>query len=255
MDSGAVGGGAPAWLDKKEMVPLYVRLLGFLAVILPKLVGFTGGAFMFCTREAFQATGGFNERLYWGEEGVFALVLKREGRFVGLWERVITSGRRFRKISGLEMLASGVRMVFSPFKFFTQRASVEKVWYDSNRADDDKMPDSLAVQVSNAITLLIVIAVVTELVWCFTPWSLTPLACPQGKIRLVIGSFLCHVGLLFWPIGMVLFVNLLRQRRWTGLIQSVALIAFLWWQAWGATHGVIRSWTLFCHWLGNFCNG
>jgi hypothetical protein len=33
-------------------------------------------------------------------------------------------------------------------------SSVEKVWYDSNRADDDKMPDTLAVRISNAIALL-----------------------------------------------------------------------------------------------------
>ena len=255
MDQGAVGGGAPVWLDKNEIVPLYIRLLGFLAVIVPKLVGFTDGAFMFCTREAFQATGGFNERLYWGEEGMFALALKREGRFVGLWERAITSGRRFRKIPGLEMLAGGVRMFLSPYKFFTQRSSVERVWYDSNRADDDKMPDSLAVQVANGITLLMMIVVFTEPIWSLAPWSLTPLASPLGKIRIGGGTFLCHIGLLFWPIGTLLFVNLLRQKRWTGLIQSVAWIAFLWWQAWGATHGVIRIWTLFWHCLAHFYNG
>jgi hypothetical protein len=93
------------------------------------------------------------------------------------------------------------------------------------------------------------IVMITEPVWSFTPWSLTPLANPLGKIRYIIGTFLCHVGLLCWPIGMVLFVNLLRQKRWNGWIQSLALIAFLWWQAWGAAHGVIRIWTRLYHWL------
>ena len=142
MDNGAVGGGAPAWPDKHDPVPLYVRLLGMFALLLPKLAGFSGGAFMFCTRAAFQATGGFNERLYWGEEGVFALALRREGRFVGLWDRVLTSGRRFRKISGLQLLAGGVRVALSPVKMLTRRSSVEKIWYDSNRADDDTIPNA-----------------------------------------------------------------------------------------------------------------
>src|SRR5687767_6300356 len=71
MDQGAAGGGAPVSTD--GITPLYIRLLSVLSVPFAKLAGFTGGAFMFCTREAFLATGGFDERLYWAEEGVFAL--------------------------------------------------------------------------------------------------------------------------------------------------------------------------------------
>ena len=249
MDKGAAGGGAPAWVDKNEVVPLYVRPLGLLSVIVPKLAGFTGGAFMFCTREAFAATGGFNERLYWAEEGAFALALKREGRFVVLWERVITSGRRFRKLSGLQLLFGAARVIFSPLKMLTQRSSVQKIWYDSNRADDDTMPDSPAVRISNAVALLIVLVLITGPLWNFIPWSLTPLASPQGKIRIVIGIFLCHVGLFFWPLAIVLLANLLLQKRWTGWMQSVALIAFFSWQAWDSTKGVIWAWTRLFHWL------
>ncbi len=39
---------------------------------------------------------------------------------------------------------------------------------------------------------------------------------PLGVMRFVIVTFLCHVGLLFWPIGFILLVNVLRQKRWTG---------------------------------------
>src|SRR6266404_5302978 len=52
MDNGAVGGGAATLFE--GVVPLYVRFVAFLGVAGAKLVGFTGGAFMFCTREAFQ---------------------------------------------------------------------------------------------------------------------------------------------------------------------------------------------------------
>jgi len=249
MDNGAVGGGAPTWAAGSEILPLYVRVIGVFAVIIPKLAGFTGGAFMFCTREAFQATGGFNERLFWAEEGAFALALKREGWFVVLWERVVTSGRRFRKLSGLQLLLGGLSVILSPFKSFTQRSSVEKVWYDSNRADDDKMPDSLTVRISNGIALVVIIALITEPIWSLVPKSLTPLSSPIGKVRFGVGFFLGHLGLSFWPVAAVLVVNLLRQKRWTGLLQSLALIAFLVWNAWGATIWVIRSWTVVWRWL------
>jgi glycosyltransferase involved in cell wall biosynthesis len=254
MDKGAVGGGGAALIDRGEVVPLYIRLIVLIAAFGPKLVGFTGGAFMFCTREAFQATGGFNERLYWSEEGAFALALKREGRFYVPWQPVFTSGRRFRKNSGGQLLIGAVRLLFSPVKFFTHRAHVEKIWYDSNRAEDDIMPNSLGVRISNGIALVLLVVVITEPAWHFVPRALTPLGSLLGNTRVVTGFGLCHLGLFLWPLGAVLFVNLLRQKRATGLIQSVALIAFLWWQAWGATVGVVWIWTLIGRSLAQFFN-
>jgi glycosyltransferase involved in cell wall biosynthesis len=242
MDDGAVGGGAPAWLGKNEFLPLYARLLSLLGVAGAKLAGFTGGAFMFCTSDAFLATGGFDERLYWSEEGGFELALKREGRFAVPWQYVLTSGRRFRTTSGLQVLALVVRAAFAPRKMIRQRSSVEKVWYDSNRSNDDKIPNSLAARVSNGSALLILLVLFSGLVWSFVPRSWTPWGSPLGDVRLVIEVVLCHVGLAFWPLAGILFVNLLRQKRWTGVAQSVALIVFCSWQAWGATKGVVWFW-------------
>jgi hypothetical protein len=247
MDKGAVGGGASAWLEGP--VPLYGHLIALLCVLIAKLAGFTGGAFMFCTREAFHATGGFNERFYWAEEGGFALALKREGRFVVLWKSVLTSGRRLRTVSGLRLLAFFGRALLSPFKMVTRRSSAEKIWYGSNRANDDTMSTSPAVRVSNAVALLILIVLLTAPLLRFVPQSLTPLSTPVGQIRFVVRIFLCHLGLFFWPVAIVLLVNLMRQRRWTGLFQSVLLIAFCFWQAWSATRGILWFWTWFYHWL------
>jgi glycosyltransferase involved in cell wall biosynthesis len=249
MEKGAVGGGAPTWLDKNEIVPLYIWVVGIFAVSVAKLIGFTGGAFMFSTRQAFLASGGFNERLYWGEEGSFALRLKREGRFAVLWRPVLTSGRRFRKISALQLLGGGVRMLFSPIKMITQRSLVEKVWYDSNRADDDKMPNSFLVRFSNAIALLFMLVIVSGPLWNFVPRSLTPLTSPLGKLKLGIGIFLCHFGLILWPITIVLLINLLKRKRWSGWLQPTLFTAFCAWQAWDSTLGVVWVWKKFYHWL------
>ena len=249
MDKGAVGGGGPTWLDKNEVVPLYIRLIALLGIVAVKVIGFSGGAFMFCTRAAFHATGGFNERLYWGEEGGFALALKREGRFVGLWQPVLTSGRRFRKTSALQLFAGGIRMIFSPFKMMTQRSSVEKIWYDSNRADDDKMPYTLVVKISNGLALVIIIMGLTGPLWNFVPRSLPPWASAVNQLRLVCGIVLSHLGLIFWPFALVLFWNLLRRMWWLEWIKLAGLCAFCVGQAWGATLGVIWVWTTFYDWL------
>jgi GT2 family glycosyltransferase len=48
--------------------------------------------FLFCIRDAYQAAGGFNEAMHWGEEVDFGQRLKRPSRFVILREFVITSG-------------------------------------------------------------------------------------------------------------------------------------------------------------------
>ncbi len=89
MDKGAVGGGAMIWFEGP--LPLYAYILNPIACLLCKAVGFTGGAFIFCTSEAFRKTGGFDERLFCGEENVMVLELKKQGRFVVSWEGVRTS--------------------------------------------------------------------------------------------------------------------------------------------------------------------
>lgn len=250
MDEGAVGGGGAALVDRSEIVPLYIRLISFIGAFAPKLLGFTGGAFMFCTRPAFQATGGFNERLYWSEEGSFALALKREGRFFVPWQPVTTSGRRFRKTSGGQLMIGAVRMLFSPVKFFTHRAPVEKIWYDSNRADDDVMPNSLGVRFSNGVALAFLLVMLSGPFWNFVPRAWTPWDSPIGQLRLAIGILICHVTLVCWPIAIALLLNLLRQKRGTGVIQSGALIGFCIWQGCLSTRTVAWTWTAFGEWLG-----
>lgn len=251
MDKGAVGGGCPIRFGKGEPLPLYARLVDSLSVALAPLAGFTGGAFLFCTSEAFRATGGFNERLYCSEEGDFILALKREGRFVVLWEPVRTSGRRFRTTSGLQVLALCAKALVSPFKTFTRRSSVADIWYDSNRTHDHILPDSFAARISNTIALLVLLIMVTGPIWYFIPWSVTPLASPLGKMRFAIATFLCHLGLLFWPFALILLVNLLRQKRCTSLIHSGVLIALCTWQGWDCTRGVISIWSRLGHWAAH----
>ena len=84
MDKGAAGGGAPARFATDA--PLYARLLLLWLGLSMRVAGISGGAFMFCTREAFCAVGGFDERLFGAEDAAMSWALKREGRFVVLWK-------------------------------------------------------------------------------------------------------------------------------------------------------------------------
>ncbi len=249
MDKGAVGGGAPVWFDKNEQVPLYVWILAVISVAGTALAGFAGGAFLFCTKAAFLATGGFDERLYWAEEGAFCLAMKREGRFVGLWTPVLTSGRRFRTMTSGQILSVVGRALVFPKRTFTRRASVEKVWYDSNRANDNRMPNSAAARISNGLGLLFMLMLISGPLWNFVPESLCPPSSLLWHIRRVDGIFLSHIGLILWLVAAILFVNLLRQKRLAGSLQTVLLIAFCVWQAWGATQVVIWVWGTVYQWL------
>lgn len=91
--TGAAGGGARVTFH--AAVPRWLHF--FMAVFTPLYFGigrWAAGCFVFCTRAAFDATGGFDETTYAGEEIHFSRALKKVGRFVIVRERVATSPRK-----------------------------------------------------------------------------------------------------------------------------------------------------------------
>jgi glycosyltransferase involved in cell wall biosynthesis len=246
MDDGAAGGGAlPRFADP---VPLYAHLMVWWFGIFMRIAGITGGACMFCKRDAFHAVGGFNEGLFGGEDAAMSLALRREGRFVLLWPHVRTSGRRVRGMSGLQMLYSIVRIAFVP-RFLTRRDAVHELWYESDRAAGERSRQTLGVQLSNALALVLMIAIVAGPLVMFLPWSWTPRDTPLGQIRIGIGILGCHVSLVLWPCAYYLFRSMLRQKRWVELVKMTVLIALCLWFACGGTRVVIWFWTEVYRWL------
>src|SRR4030095_16656413 len=63
---GAVGGGAAVEFDGS--VPLYARLLMPVFIRVFRAARLATGCFLFCTRAAFVAAGGFDEAFYGAEE-------------------------------------------------------------------------------------------------------------------------------------------------------------------------------------------
>ena len=123
---GAVGGGCV--FDFDGPLPLWARVLLPGAIALMRLLNATGGGFLFCTREAFEAAGGFCERYYAIEDRPFIDALKRRGRFVLLRPRVITSGRKVREISFWQAMRLVARVAFGGPEAFTRREGSE-LWY------------------------------------------------------------------------------------------------------------------------------
>ena len=118
---GAIGGGCAVRFDGP--VPLYAALLerAVLPIMLP-LLRLAPGCFLFCTRQAYFAAGGFDETLFWSEEVAFTQRLKGLGRFVLVREFVITSGRKMRTHSALGLLRVGIQLALG------KRSGLE-YWY------------------------------------------------------------------------------------------------------------------------------
>jgi glycosyltransferase involved in cell wall biosynthesis len=129
--AGAVGGGCvprfegwlPWWFRLTEpLIEPAVRLARFLP----------SGTFLFCTRSAFQMTGGFDENYYAAEEVLFVAALKRQGRFVILAETVVTSGRKARAHSFWSLARLFMRLVLRGPRGLRSRRGLE-YWYEPKR--------------------------------------------------------------------------------------------------------------------------
>ncbi len=132
MRQGAVGGGAGMVFD--EPTPLYARLMLRAIVHVFRWLGVATGCYLFCTRPAFDAVGGFDEKYFGAEEIVMSRALKRQGHFVILKQTVTTSARKLRTYSVSEQLRFMVRMALRGTKSLKQRQGME-FWYAKRRPD------------------------------------------------------------------------------------------------------------------------
>ena len=99
---GAAGGGC--LIDLDGPTPLWARIILFFAVPAARLIRWACGCFLFCTREAYRATGGFSESMYAGEDLAFVQALKKVGRFAVLKPKVISSGRKLNVVGPWHVL-------------------------------------------------------------------------------------------------------------------------------------------------------
>lgn len=131
LEQGCVGGGALA--DFEGAVPRHARVLLAVLRLLFRISGQCGGAFVFCTRAAYDATG-WDESVYAGEEILFIRALKRQGRFRLVKSRVVTSGRKLRTHSAREIYGFFLRAAFAGRRLVEDRSRLD-IWYGPRRPD------------------------------------------------------------------------------------------------------------------------
>ena len=129
--AGCAGGGGRMAIDGS--VPLWGRI--FVRVFCAfyfTLANLGAGAFLFTTRENFEAINGFDQRLFAGEEIYFSQALKKRGRFRLLTQPVVTSGRKLRMNSGRKILGLSVGILLRGKRGVKSRDKLD-LWYDGRR--------------------------------------------------------------------------------------------------------------------------
>jgi len=130
LQAGYAGGSARVAMD--GFVPMWGRMLlrGFSSVYFGLNLG--AGAFLFTTRHNFEATGGFDEQYFVGEEVFFSLELRKRGRFKVLREPILTSGRKLRMYPAKQFLREFFGVVVAGRRGARSRARL-RLWYDGKR--------------------------------------------------------------------------------------------------------------------------
>ena len=129
---GAVAGGCAVHFDGR--LPLWARILEPVVRWWYRTFRMAAGCFLFCTRQAFMDVGGFDEGIFAGEEAVMSSRLKRVGRFIVLREQVVTSGRKLRAYSGLEIAHALGELAFLGRRGVADRRRFD-LWYGPRRPD------------------------------------------------------------------------------------------------------------------------
>lgn len=123
---GTSGGGALFRFDRP--VPFFARVAEKLAQWFCLISQMSGGCILYCTRPVFERMGGFDTRLFAGEELDFAHRLKKLGRFRIVPHPVTTSGRKIRLYSGGEILKILWRLFLKGPQALQDRRGLE-LWY------------------------------------------------------------------------------------------------------------------------------
>jgi glycosyltransferase involved in cell wall biosynthesis len=130
LNAGCAGGSARVAVEGE--IPRWARIFIGLFSILYFSNNLGAGAFLFTTRDNFERIGGFDEKLFIGEEMYFSLALKKVGRFKLLPVPILTSGRKLRMYSSAHVLSrSFLILIRGPWGARSRRHL--ELWYEGKR--------------------------------------------------------------------------------------------------------------------------
>jgi glycosyltransferase involved in cell wall biosynthesis len=128
--SGAAGGGCAVRLDGETRI--VVRLFTCAVMQVFRWMRVTPGCFVFCTRAAFDAAGGFDTRYYAGEDVAFSRALANVGHVAILREHVATSNRKLRTFGVLDHFRLMLRFALRGRRILRSRDDLA-LWYAKRR--------------------------------------------------------------------------------------------------------------------------
>jgi cellulose synthase/poly-beta-1,6-N-acetylglucosamine synthase-like glycosyltransferase len=130
--AGAVGGGAALRFDGR--IPWHGRVLIWLVRSGMRAARLAAGCYVFSRRDVFEAVGGFDEKLFAGEELALSRALAKQGRVVILRESVLSSGRKLRTHSGWEILRLIAAVTVRGQRSLHSRDDLD-LWYGGRRRE------------------------------------------------------------------------------------------------------------------------
>jgi glycosyltransferase involved in cell wall biosynthesis len=136
LDAGAVAGGATLRMDGN--VPRWARGLVTATAAVMRRKNWFAGCYVFCTRAAFGASGGFDETLFASEEIALSKTMQRLGRVVLLDEPVVTSGRKARSHSIWDLVVLFTMFAFRGQRILRSRRDLD-LWYGKRRHDPERL--------------------------------------------------------------------------------------------------------------------
>ncbi len=130
--SGKIAGGGALMEMDRPLEPRLQRVINGWTWVSRKLQ-WAAGSFVYCTREGFDAVGGFSQKVYAGEEVFFSHAYtkwaKRQGQRFCIVEspRVLTSARKLEWYSPAQLLGLLVLMTLCPMAVRSKRLC--SFWY------------------------------------------------------------------------------------------------------------------------------
>ena len=130
LEAGCAGGSARVVVGGR--IPLWAWILIKVFSTLYFGLNLGAGAFLFTTLKDFESIGGFDEELFIGEEIYFSIAVRKLGRFRILPEPVVTSGRKLRMYSALEILGNSLSVIIRGPQAARSRDGLH-IWYEGKR--------------------------------------------------------------------------------------------------------------------------
>jgi len=134
VQAGAIGGGARVRFEPGASAAS--RFGVWLWNRISRTLRWAAGSFVFARRDMFEQVGGFDEQYFAAEEIFFSAAMKKQGPFVIVPERVITSARKERSYGILGQLRPALRVLLTGGRALKQREGLD-LWYEARRESPD----------------------------------------------------------------------------------------------------------------------